>query len=73
MTLGEKLKARRKALGMSQQELAESIGVTRASVCNWEADQREPSFFAATCLADALGLTLNYLAGKEECIRGQTE
>ncbi len=37
--VGEKLMKLRKKRGMSQQEVASALGVTRQTVSNWECDQ----------------------------------
>jgi len=42
MTIGEKITKLRLALGMSQEELAENIHVSRQSVSKWEMDQALP-------------------------------
>ena len=36
MTLAEKLKATRKQAGLSQEQLAEKLGVSRQAVTKWE-------------------------------------
>ena len=41
--VGEKLMKLRKKRGMSQQEVASALGVTRQTVSNWECDQGAPS------------------------------
>ena len=43
MTLGEKLRAFRARSGMTQEELAEKIYVTRAAVSKWETDRGYPA------------------------------
>ena len=39
MTLGEKIKEQRTAHGLSQETLAETMGVSRQAVTKWEAGQ----------------------------------
>ena len=38
MTLGEKLQKLRKARGLTQEELAEKVGVSRQSLSKWESE-----------------------------------
>ena len=38
MTLGEKLKEARKKIGLSQEQLAEKLCVSRQAVTKWESD-----------------------------------
>ena len=49
------IKARRKALGMSQETLAEKVGVTRPAICHWESGLRNPETWRLPDLAAALG------------------
>ena len=42
MTFGEKLQELRKGSGLSQEELAQRLGVSRQSVSKWEQDQTYP-------------------------------
>ena len=42
MTLGEKLKNARKNAGLSQEQLAEKLCVSRAAVAKWETDKGLP-------------------------------
>ena len=39
MTLGEKLKEARKKIGLSQEQLAEKLSVSRQAVSKWESDK----------------------------------
>ena len=64
MTIGERIKERRKELGLSQQELADRIGVTsRTSVCTVEKDREDLTLERLRRYADALGVTPSYLMG----------
>ncbi len=63
MTFGEKLKAARVAIEMTQSALAEASGVPLGTLREYEQGIREPSLQRAQMLAAALGKTLNDLAG----------
>ena len=39
MKTGERIKAKRTELGMTQEELAEKLHVSRSTVSNWEIDR----------------------------------
>ena len=42
MEIGQKLKDKRASLGLSQEDLAEKIGVTRQTIANWEKGKTYP-------------------------------
>ena len=42
MSIGSKIKQRRTELNMSQEALAEKIGVSRSAVSNWESERNYP-------------------------------
>lgn len=42
MTLGRKIRAFRRKCRITQEEFAELIGSTRATVCHWEKEKNEP-------------------------------
>ena len=42
MSLGENIKAKRNELKLSQEYVAEQLGVSRQAVSKWETDQSEP-------------------------------
>jgi Zn-dependent peptidase ImmA (M78 family)/transcriptional regulator with XRE-family HTH domain len=60
-SLGEAITTARRALGFTQEELAEAAGVTQAALSRYENDLREPESEALTRLADALGVTVPFL------------
>ena len=39
MTLGEKIKEARKNTGLSQEQLAEKLAVSRSAIAKWESDK----------------------------------
>ena len=67
MTLGERLLAYRNRVGLSQEKLAEKIGVTRQTVSKWETNQSTPDFDKIVPLCEILGITT------EELIKGEKE
>ncbi len=56
-----KIQARRKALGLSQEELAQRMGVSRQSVTKWEAGLSAPDLDRLVELADTLEVSLDFL------------
>lgn len=64
MTIGERIKLRRKELGLSQEELANRLGnKSRASVCTVEKDKEDMTTTRIRQYADALETTPAYLMG----------
>lgn len=51
-----RLRELREQIGLTQQELAERVGVQRDAVARWEAGRREPSWSNVLALAAALGV-----------------
>ena len=52
MTLGEKIKEQRTAHGLSQETLAEAMGVSRQAVTKWELGQSRPNARNLQALAE---------------------
>ena len=67
MTLGERLLGYRTNIGMSQEKLAEKIGVSRQTISKWETNQSTPDFDKILPLCEVLGITT------EELIKGEKE
>ena len=61
MTFGEKLKEARKNIGLSQEELSELIGVSRAAVAKWEANKGLPDIENLKTVAKLLDVSTDYL------------
>ena len=59
--LDEKLVKLRKKQGMSQQQVASALGVTRQTVSNWECGQGAPALDKAGALARLYGVSLDDL------------
>ena len=63
MTLGENLQSLRKEVGLSQEEVARRLFVSRQSVSKWELNQAEPGVEDLKAMAELYGVTLDRLAG----------
>ena len=59
----ENLKARRTALGLTQEALAEKIHVTRQAVSNWETGKTQPDLEMLALLSWALEVDVSTLLG----------
>ena len=65
-TIGDRIKKRRKELGLTQAELGEKLQVTDRAVSKWEQNEGNPDMSIIASLADVLGVSLDYLImGKE--------
>ena len=63
MTLGENLQRLRKARGLSQDEVAQKLYLSRQSVSKWENNQAEPGVENLKVLARLYGVTIDELVG----------
>jgi transcriptional regulator with XRE-family HTH domain len=55
MDIGETLKARRQALGLTQQQLADKLGLTKSYVAAMERGRKSPSLATVSPFIEALG------------------
>lgn len=65
MTVGKKIKNARKKLKLTQRKLSEITGIHYNTIAHYEGDRTEPPLSYAVKIADALGISLNYLARSE--------
>lgn len=65
MTLGNKIAYYRKNLNITQDALAQQLGVTNQAVSKWESDQCCPDVTLLPKLADIFGITIDELFGRE--------
>ena len=63
MELANKILQSRKALGLSQEQLAEQIGVSRQSISKWETGQSAPELDKLVALSRVFGLSTDELLG----------
>ncbi len=61
MSLGEKLLYLRKQAGLSQEDVAEKLGVSRQTVSKWETDQTVPELIKAKLLSQLYNVSYDYL------------
>lgn len=62
-TLGKRIAANRKRLGITQDRLAEQLGVTAQAVSKWENDQSCPDITMLPKLAEIFGISTDVLLG----------
>lgn len=65
-TIGDRIRLIRQAQHLSQKALAWRVGITAPALSQIETGHVEPRTFTLTCLADALGVSMDYLAGRTD-------
>lgn len=68
MTFGEKLKQARTQAGLTQEQLAETISVSRSAVAKWESDKGLPDIENLRAIAQLLHVSVDYLLDEAEAI-----
>jgi transcriptional regulator with XRE-family HTH domain len=63
-TLGKRISTHRKAMGLTQDQLAEKLGVTAQAVSKWENDQSCPDISILPQLAEIFGTSIDSLLGR---------
>ena len=71
-TIGQRIRTCRKRAGLNQGALADRLGVTQPTVANWEAGVHDPRQLMLAKLAEALDVSLGWLAGGERA-EGETD
>ena len=66
--LGEKIISERKKCKLSQEDLAEKLGITRQTISNWELNETSPDLKQTSKLCDIFNISLDELTGKENAI-----
>lgn len=73
MTFAEKLKTIRKQAGMSQEQLAEKLGVSRQAVTKWETDAGIPDIENIMAVSALFDISIDELLSNEKGSKKQAE
>ena len=73
MTFAEKLKSMRKQSGMSQEKLAEKIGVSRQAITKWENNSGIPDIENMLALSSLFNVSVDELLSNEKIEKKQTD
>lgn len=66
MKINEKIFKHRRMKGLSQEDLASAIGVSRQSISKWETGESMPETGKLKLLADCLGIDVDYLLSEDD-------
>lgn len=78
-SVGKRIEKLRKSKKISQEDLAEKVGVSRTTIYKWKSGTAKPNFAKLQALACALETTVSFLAGEtpfeytEEESKGENE
>ncbi len=78
-SVGKRIETLRKSKKISQEDLAENVGVSRTTIYKWESGTSVPNYANMQALARALETTVSFLAGEtpfeytEEESKGENE
>ena len=61
MSIADRILTLRKSKGMSQEQLAEAMGVSRQAVSKWESEQASPDPEKIIAMSEIFGVTTDYL------------
>ena len=68
MTLGEKIREARRKCGLSQEQLAEKMSVSRSAVAKWETDKGLPDVGNLKILARLLNVSVDHLLDESKTV-----
>lgn len=66
MTLGEKIREARRKCGLSQEQLADKMSVSRSAIAKWETDKGLPDVGNLKILARLLSVSVDHLLDEAE-------
>ena len=73
MALSEKLCALRKKAGLSQEQLAEQLNVSRQAISKWESGKAVPESDTLISISDYFHVTLDYLMKETDSAASEAE
>lgn len=73
MTFAEKLKSLRRQSGMSQEKLAEKLGVSRQAITKWETDGGIPDIENIMAISGLFNISIDELLSNEKGVKNQTD
>ena len=73
MFRGDRLKEKRLAKGLTQKDLGDIVGVTKAAICFYEKGKRNPSLENIIEFIQIFGVTSDYLLGADTLIKTVTD
>lgn len=69
MSLGEKIREQRKKAGLSQEQLAEKLNVSRQAITKWETDNGIPDISNLIAISDEFNLSLDELIKEDQIVK----
>ena len=61
MNISDRIQSLRKAKGISQEELADKVGVSRQAVSKWESEQSVPDLEKVIIMSEYFDVTTDYI------------
>jgi transcriptional regulator with XRE-family HTH domain len=71
MNMADRIQALRKAKGMSQEQLADAVGVSRQAVSKWESEQASPDLDKVIIMSEIFDVTTDYILKGIEPVKGE--
>lgn len=69
MEIGSKLKNARNHNGLTQEQAAEALGVSRQTISNWENNKSYPDIISVIKMSDLYSVSLDHLLKEEESMK----
>ncbi|WP_099469562.1 helix-turn-helix domain-containing protein [Konateibacter massiliensis] len=74
MNIADRIQNLRKSKGISQEELADKVGVSRQAVSKWESEQSLPDLEKIIIMSEYFGVTTDYiLKGIEPAVKNESQ